>query len=69
MPVAEMDLDELRAHADLASRSALEVAETLCGRVMAYSTDSFAVALASELGDLLRLVRRLRRAHLIEAGG
>ena len=67
--VSPMDLDELRAHADAASKSALEVAERLCDRVVAHGTDPFAVALACELGDLLRLAKRLRRAHLIEAGG
>ena len=71
MPVVEtdMDLDELRAHDDAASRSALEVAERLCERVIQHGTDPFAVALASDLLGLLRLAKRLRRAHLIEAGG
>ena len=71
MPVveADMNLDELRAHADAASRSALEVAERLCERVIQHSTDPLSVALASDLLGLLRLAKRLRHAHRSEAGG
>ena len=63
------DTEHAQEQLDEATRGSLAVAEKLADHVLNHPSDPFAVALAGSVQDLCRLVRRLRRALVVQVSG